>query len=165
MKFSAVLLGIFIMLSTLVLVGQNLQQPHITGNSASDTGTVRTTILTSPTDSPAPSPPPSGGGGGGSGSNSQNSVAPAVRGSASGKASAVTTDDVVKNYYESQPLKFAPITTSVATIKSPAERGRLTARTMTFAIGLALIVIAILIALILSHSHKPKKHRFKRNKV
>lgn len=164
MKFSAILLGIFVMLSTLVLVGQNLQKPHITGNSATDAATVRTTIIGSPTDSPAPSPPPSGGGGGG-GSSSQSSVAPAVYGSATSSARGVTSDEVVKNYYESQPLKFAPITTSVATIKSPAERGRLTARTVTFAIGLALIVIAILIALILSHSHKPKKHRFKRNKV
>ncbi len=163
MKFTALLLGMFIMLSTLVLVGQNIQKPHITGNSASDAGTVRTTILTSPTDSPPTAPPSSGGGGGGS--SSQSSVAPAVYGSATSSARGVTSDEVVKNYYEGQPLKFAPITTSVATIKSPAERGRLTARTMTFAIGLALIVVAILIALLLSHSHGKKKHRFKRNKV
>lgn len=141
-----------------------LQYNTVTGKSAVDTATL-TIHFGEIVDAPPVVSPPSGGGGGGSGSNSQNSVAPAVRGSVSGKASAVTTDDVVKNYYESQPLKFAPITTSVATIKSPAERGRLTARTMTFAIGLALIVIAVLIALLLSHSHGKKKHRFKRNKV
>jgi hypothetical protein len=142
-----------------------LQYNTVTGKSAVDTATL-TIHFGDITDAPPVVTPPSqGGGSGGSGSNSQNSVAPAVRGSASGRASAVTTDDVVKNYYESQPLKFAPITTSVATIKSPAERGRLTTRTMTFAIGLALIVIAVLIVLLLSHSHKPKKHRFKRNKV
>jgi hypothetical protein len=140
-----------------------LQYNTVTGKSAVDTATL-TIHFGDITDAPPVVTPPSGGGGGGSGGSS-HSVAPAVRGSASGRASAVTTDDVVKNYYESQPLKFAPITTSVATIKSPAERGRLTTRTMTFAIGLALIVIAVLIALLLSHSHKPKKHRFKRNKV
>lgn len=139
-----------------------LQYNTITGKSAADTATL-TIHFGDTIDAPPVVSPPSGGGGGGS--SSQNSVAPAVRGAATSTARGVTSDEVVKNYYESQPLKFAPITTSVATIKSPAERGRLTTRTMTFAIGLALIVIAVLIALLLSHSHNSKKHRFKRNKV
>lgn len=140
-----------------------LQYNTVTGKSAVDTATLTIhfgDLIDAP---PVVSPPSSGGGGGGS--SSQSSVAPAVYGSATSSARGVTSDEVVKNYYEGQPLKFAPITTSVATIKSPAERGRLTARTMTFAIGLALIVVAILIALLLSHSHSKKKHRFKRNKV
>lgn len=158
MKSSAILLGIFIMLSTLILVGQNIQPSHITGKSASDTGTVRTTIISS-------TPPAGGGsGGGGAGGGGQSStVSPAVYGRAtSGEKS---RPQEVENYYESQDLKFAPITTSVATLKSPAERGRLSTATKTFLFGLALIVLAILIALILSHSHGKKKHRFKRNKV
>jgi hypothetical protein len=160
MKWAPLILVIVALASTLTIIQLN----SITGKSSVDTATL-TIQFGDLTDSPPVVTPPSSGGGGGSGSNSQSSVAPAVRGAATSTSRGVTSDEVVKNYYESQPLKFAPITTSVATIKSPAERGRLTTRTMTFALGLALIVIAILIALILSHSHGRKKHRFKRNKV
>lgn len=157
MKWTLLTLAVIALASIFTIIQLN----SITGKSSVDTATL-TIHFGEIIDIP---PPPSGGGGGGGGSNSQNSVAPAVRGAATSTSRGVISDKVVKNYYESQPLKFAPITTSVATIKSPAERGRLTTRTMTFAIGLALIVIAILIALILSHSHGKKKHRFKRNKV
>jgi hypothetical protein len=148
--FFAAIVGIF-------FIVDNSSLEKVTGRSATDTASVTFSI-----NMPDSVSPPSGGGGGGGGS--QNSVAPATYGWATSNEKS-KPQEIVENYYSSETLKFAPITTSVATIKSPAERGRLTTRTMTFAIGLALIVIAILIALILSHSHDKKKHRFKRNKV
>jgi len=142
-----------------IVIFTMLQYNTVTGKSAVDTATLTIHFGEINDTVPIVTPP-----GGGSGSNSQNSVAPAAYGRAVSNEKS-KPQEIVENYYESETLKFAPITTSVATIKSPAERGRLSARTVTFAIGIALIVMAILIALILSHNYSTKKQRFKRNKV
>jgi|GEM_PF-3630359 len=161
MKWSILILFVVAFVGVFVLV----QHDNITGGSATDTATLTITFKELP---PVDNSPPSsggGGGGGGSGSNSQNSVAPATYGQSANNAKTAPAKNKVKNYYESESLKFAPTSTAAMPLRTSTETGKISARTKIFSLGLALIIISLLIALLLTHSHKPKKHTFKRNKV
>lgn len=145
-----------------------LQYDTITGGSSTDSATLTITFtnLEQPTDSPQQQ---SGmGGNGGSGSNSQNSVAPpATYGRATSAAKRAPSDDTTKNYYESQPLQFAPIGVTSHTLQSQTDEMNTyyTKATAVSLIAVLIIILVIMFAIISAHKKEGKKHKLKRNKV